>query len=221
MAIKKNKRPSFILEMDECNDLLQLIKDKYENEEDIINVHIKDVSLSEKQLNCLTFENVILENCSLKNCSMKKTSFQNVIFKSCDFSNCDFSDNWFNTCDFINTKAVGTSFADSKLTFMHFENSNFKYANFTKSNFDNCEIIGSDMTETFFAQSKFKMLSLANSKFIGTEFFKTSLNDIDFSTCELQGIRVSETAEELRGAIVNTYQAADLAKLLGIVIKED
>ncbi|MEG2596733.1 MAG: pentapeptide repeat-containing protein, partial [Ruthenibacterium sp.] len=62
-------------------------------------------------------------------------------------------------------------------------------------------------------------LSLSESKFAGAEFFHTSLKDIDFTTCVLDAISVSDGAKELNGAIVNIHQAADLSALLGLIIK--
>lgn len=62
---------------------------------------------------------------------------------------------------------------------------------------------------------------LYHSKFIRTEFFNTSLSKIDFSNCEVESICVSAKGKELEGVIVNIFQAAELSKILGIVIKEE
>lgn len=77
------------------------------------------------------------------------------------------------------------------------------------------------MSDAFFATCSLKQMKLDQSQFINTEFFKTPLKDLDFTTCILEGISVSTEGNELKGALVNVYQAAELAKLLGIVIKED
>ena len=50
-------------------------------------------------------------------------------------------------------------------------------------------------------------------------FFRTPLSGIDFSRCTLEGIQAA--GQELRGMIVSERQAAGLARLLGIVIRED
>ena len=67
----------------------------------------------------------------------------------------------------------------------------------------------------FFATCSLKQMKLDQSQFINTEFFKTPLKDLDFTTCILEGISVSTEGNELKGALVNVYQAAELAKLLG------
>ncbi|MEA1883559.1 MAG: pentapeptide repeat-containing protein, partial [Thermotogota bacterium] len=59
------------------------------------------------------------------------------------------------------------------------------------------------------------------TNFQGAEFLHTSLKGIDFTTCRIDGIRVSNKYQELTGMIVNTYQAAELSKLMGIIVREE
>ena len=52
---------------------------------------------------------------------------------------------------------------------------------------------------------------------IGIQLYKTNLQGIDFSTCDITGIVV--LPQDLRGMIVDEYQAMELSKLLGIIVK--
>ena len=52
-------------------------------------------------------------------------------------------------------------------------------------------------------------------------FFKTSLSDIDFSSCRIDGILVSENLNELKGASINAAQAVDIIKYIGIKINDE
>ena len=47
--------------------------------------------------------------------------------------------------------------------------------------------------------------------------FRTNLKGIDFSTSNIDGIIIDK--EDLKGLIVNQFQAVELSKLLGIVVK--
>ena len=47
--------------------------------------------------------------------------------------------------------------------------------------------------------------------------YRTNLKDIDFTTCDITGLVVMP--QDLNGAIVDEYQAVELSKLLGIVVK--
>ena len=54
-----------------------------------------------------------------------------------------------------------------------------------------------------------------------TTFFRTSLSGVDLSACDISGLRVSSDLRELRGAVIDPDQAAELMGLLGIKIKEE
>jgi len=51
----------------------------------------------------------------------------------------------------------------------------------------------------------------------GAQFFKTSLKGIDLSTCKIE--RVAVSIEDIKGAIIDQFQAIDLLYLLGVKIK--
>lgn len=64
-----------------------------------------------------------------------------------------------------------------------------------------------------------KVFKTSGSKYLSTSFFRTPLGGVDFSTCLVSGLRVSDTFRELRNAVFSADQAVELAMLLGIRIK--
>ena len=76
-----------------------------------------------------------------------------------------------------------------------------------------------DLSEAFLAQCRHKGLVFRECTLMGTSFFGTLLYGLDFTRSRMEGIVVSDTGKELRGAIVNVSQAADLARVLGLVIR--
>jgi hypothetical protein len=56
--------------------------------------------------------------------------------------------------------------------------------------------------------------------FNGSDFSYSPLKGLDFSTCGFSAIQVSESATELKGVVLDLYQAAELSRLLGVIIKE-
>ena len=68
-----------------------------------------------------------------------------------------------------------------------------------------------DFTEAEFDTCRFVNLWVDNVCFV-SEFFRTSLKDIDFSTCDIEEISISDTMEELKGVKVHLAQAVSLAK---------
>ena len=68
-----------------------------------------------------------------------------------------------------------------------------------------------------FQENKLKNIVLKNANLTQAQFFKSSLNGIDFSDSLIDGIVVS--IEDLKGAIINEFQAVDLIGLIGVKIK--
>ena len=57
-------------------------------------------------------------------------------------------------------------------------------------------------------------------RFAGTSFFRASLNGVDLSSCRLADIVLSDTMEELRGCSMDLFQAAGIARRLGVNVKD-
>ena len=66
-------------------------------------------------------------------------------------------------------------------------------------------------------ESNFDDVRFEYSNLIGSQLFKTNLGGIDFTTCDITGIGVG--SQDLNGIIVDEYQAIELSRLLGIIIK--
>ena len=64
---------------------------------------------------------------------------------------------------------------------------------------------------------KLKDINFKQADLTQAQFFKTSLNNMDLSDCIIEGIAVS--IQDIKGAIINQFQALDLLYLLGVKIK--
>ena len=97
---------------------------------------------------------------------------------------------------------------------------NFQYVNFDHSVFNYIQAKECDFGRSTLSACTFKEFSVKDSRFVDTNLFQTRLRGMDFTQCELAGITVSDTNTELEGAIVTSWQAVELARLLKVVIKE-
>ena len=99
---------------------------------------------------------------------------------------------------FVNLSGKVTWTDDANLNVVEFNGCNLQDFNLTESkvdiNFEKC-----DLTRSY--------------------FYKTSLKGVDFSTCNINDIIIP--SELLKGIKVNALQAAELAKLLGLIIVDD
>lgn len=115
---------------------------------------------------------------------------------------------------------MGTSFAESRFKKSAFENCNVRYANFDRAALRGCKVSDGNFANTVFTECILKDMTLSDTDFSQASFFQTPLRGLDLTTCRIDGIALSESSEEIRGAIVSTLQALMLASRLGIVIKE-
>lgn len=102
---------------------------------------------------------------------------------------------------------------------MNIKQSKFDYANFTQAFWENTVIEDTSFVSAFISETKLKGIVLERNKFDSTDFFKTSLKGMDFTSCELQGILLSEDMREIKGAKMNIFQAAEIARMIGIIIE--
>lgn len=201
-----------------ANDVFYLLQD---TEDEIGQVVIKDVRLQGQHFDSRYFHQVVFDHCSLIACVFEKCDFVDVIFQSCDLSNCNFRNGYFNRCRVVDTKAIGLNADNANLQSVRWDNCNLNYANFHFAKFAGVFLSCCNLQDAVLSECRWKQVAFTQTRLIGTNFFKTPLQGIDFTENELAGILLSDTQMELKGAIVRPDQAVDLAKRLGVIVKED
>jgi uncharacterized protein YjbI with pentapeptide repeats len=176
---------------------------------------IKDMDFSKVEIKSSVFKDCIFHNCYFEN-----GSFVDVIFQSCDFSNSNFSGAYFERCQFISCKCVGVNMCNTVIKQTTIEQSKFQYSLFDKTRITAVLFDHTDLTEVSMAESKLKKFEAVGSIFRKNNFFKTMLEAIDFTENEFSMPTVSSPPIELKGVVVNLFQAADLIGMWGVVIKQ-
>ena len=158
------------------------------------------------------FENVCIEQ-----------NLDNVTIDGCKFSKCQFENVHFNQCSlsrvhFISCRISGMEFSQSLVQDTLFQLCKGHYCDFGGSTFKDCMFDINDLTGSGFVQCDFKKTSFDKCILNSTEWFNTKLKELDFSSCEIENIAVS--SDKLTGVVVNSSQALEFVKLLGIVVKD-
>ncbi len=162
---------------------------------------------------------VVFDSCRFSQTSFHKSSLCDVIFNSCDLSNCDFTGSYFNRCAFYDCKGVGTLFCDSVFYNTSFEGCNIGFSNFTLCKLDRVLFSECKMCDATLSQIKLKNTEFSQSNMQNTAFFETVLCGVDLTSNNIEGITVSESLRELRGAVLSAEQACMIARMLGICIE--
>jgi len=215
------QKPSIANKLDPVDDLRLYILENQSAEADFLQKHIQGVCLQDFDLSGICFDQVVFENCRLTGCSFCRTHLADVIFKSCDLSNSDFSDSSFDSCELSSVKGLGANFSESYIQNVTMRDCNLKYTNFNSAQLHKVSMSECDLSESFISSCKLKSVFFHEVLFIKATFFKTPLKGLDFTSCQLDGIVLSSEGTELKGILVTYSQAAELARLLGIIIKNE
>lgn len=214
------KEPIIPQELLSVKDAQSVLEESAEQEYEIINRLFENIFLTKIHAAHIEVKQTVFRGCRFTGCDFSEASFINVQFVDCDFSNSNFSDAYFKCCSFRKCKAVGADFYGSRINHVTFSECNFMGTGFDAAYMSFVKMENMDFTEAGFSKCRFANFWADNVCFCKVNFFKTSLKDIDFSTCDIEEIVLSDTMEELKGAKVHLAQAVALAKRLGIVVKE-
>lgn len=198
-------------------DISDAVARYYEEEKDIKGLRITGAALN-GNFSRIGFTKVIFDHCRLSGSDFSNCDFIDVSFESCDLSGCRFREGFFQRVSFHQVKAVGTGFGEAVFKNLTIKESNLSYASFAKSKFERANI-SAELQDASFAECRLKSFEFENSDLTRADFFKTSLKGLDLRSCRIDGIVLSDSLSELRGAVVDMYQAAALALKLGIEIK--
>ncbi len=199
---------------------IELIRAKQLEEERIQAKVFRNLLCEEEDFSHTLFRGVKFENCRFWNCSFERAEFTDIVFQTSDVSGCNFSDSFINRTSFRSCKGIGSKFTGTVIKNLHITECNLNYANFDSSRFENVKIERTKLESSNLTQCRLKQVVWREVSLVNASFFHTALCNMDFSDSVIHGLSLSDDNRELQGAVVDLYQAAELAKRLGIVIKE-
>lgn len=200
-------------------DLVSAVRQFRDGDEDEISDVVISGDFSGLDCSGLSFHRVIFLDCSFRGGDFSRASFIDGIVWNSDFSNGVFAESFWASSCFCVSKGIGADFTGSRMRSVRFAGCNLQYGNFTKCRLPGVVIGDSDFSEAIFSETELGGAILDEVKLNRTTFVKTSLGGINLTRCAIANPRFSDHAPELRRAIVNPAQAAELAKLLGVVIE--
>ena len=162
----------------------------------------------------------VFENCRFDHCTFYKSNFIDLQFSHCDLSNSNFTESYFNRCRYDDVKAIGANFSQITANHLFFAACNLKYVNFDESKLSFIHFGQTTLEQGNLQSCKLKSVAFDECTLNGVNCFKTTLKGLDLTTCLIDGLSVSDDFRELKGVKVNALQAVELAKLLGVVVKQ-
>ena len=159
-------------------------------------------------------------DCLFQGCSFTGALFVDIAFEGCDFSNSTFDSAAFTRCTFKDCKFAGASFTEALWEHVVVEGCTFAYGAFNRCRWKVIRACTCDFSSADMSEMELRAITLDDDRFTGTSFFRTKLTGLDLTSCQLKGLIVLDTMGEVFGAKLSLYQAAALARHLGIIIEE-
>lgn len=195
-----------------------LLRDEYGDPASITGAEIC-VSAVGCDLSKLELSGCLVRNCRFSGADMFGASFTDTVFEQCDFSNCVLRDAYFSRCEFLGCKLTGADPAGVVMKHTAFRDCMLRLANFSGMNADTAVFEGCDLSDAVFRECKLRRFEMSNCSLRGAVVFKTPLYGMDLTTCEIEGISVSESKSELCGAKISFIQAPVIARMLGMEVE--
>jgi len=167
----------------------------------------------------LIFSGVTFMRCRFPEADLSGCEFSGCTFISCDFSGARLGDTYFSRCTLRSVKAVGTHFTRAILRDVTIHGCVMTLANFSGAKWDHVTAEQSQFGEASLAEIQMRGAAITECDLRRAEIFRTSLKGMDLRDCQLDGIALSESMWELRGATVDETQAAALVRRMGVIVR--
>lgn len=162
-------------------------------------IHFQGVSLDHSQMYMPKLTDIRLIECSLAN-----TNCERMIVHRAEFGGCRL----------VGLNVTEGHFQDVQFRECDLQLARFRFCSFKSVIFDRCNLKEANFQGADLRGLRFKKCDLSNA-----EMSQTKLHGTDFRTTVIEGLRIGP--EEVVGAVVDHFQAAYLASLLGLIIKSE
>ncbi|MDX9990838.1 MAG: pentapeptide repeat-containing protein [Anaerolineales bacterium] len=175
-------------------------------------------NLANSKASYLLFEQILFRRVTLGPSQHTKPRFVDCQLEASDLSGIDWEKARFRRVEFLGCRLMGAQLLDAEFEDVTFKDCNlesavFSSAKFSAACFENCLLPDVSFESTDLCGVVFDNCDLAQA-----DLRQARLNGTDFRSSRLGGIQVG--AQELKGAIVDSTQAVQIASLIGLVVRE-
>lgn len=198
----------------------RLVQESLEEDTPLAGLLVRDQDLSGAEFRGLEFRSVTFSRCRFPGCDWSGASFTDVAFHTCDLSGGRFDGSWWLRAALTDCRGLGTRFFRSRMRQSQFRDCRLSEAHFggaklRETVFSGCELTGAILSECSFRRVGFDRCDLTRVSFV-----HSPLKGMDLTTSLIDALVLSEGGGELQGAVVDLWQAAGLARRLGVIVKE-
>ena len=187
------------------------------DEGDLPGYVLEGIDFSREDVRGWDFRECVLRKCTLADADLRGCSFIDVIFDHCDLSGCQMENAVFQRVRFDTCRMTGADMPHMVMRNVSFDDCKADYLNLFSGKVNLARMAGCNLSESVWDSVQWQHMEWDGCDLTRATVHFTSLKGLDLRTCKLDGLLVDIPA--LRGAVVTPLQAAELAKLLGLVVK--
>jgi uncharacterized protein YjbI with pentapeptide repeats len=164
------------------------------------------------------FEQMLFHRVVLGPSRHKKPRFVDCRLETSDLSRIEWEGARFRRVEFIGCRMIGSHLMDSEMEDVTLKECNLERAIFLSAGFKAVRFIHCVLREASFEKADLSGVVFDDCDLTDADLRQSKLNRTDFRGSMLGGIQVG--TQELKGAIVESAQAIQMAGLIGLIVRE-
>ena len=167
----------------------------------------------------LVLQQVEFQNINLDDSLLYAPRLTDVRLNECSLANTNCERMIAHRMEVFGCRLIGLNVTEGHFQDVYFREDDiqltrFRFCTFKSVVFEGCNLKGANFQGADLSGVRFKQCDLSNA-----EMSQAKLTGTDFRTSRIEGLRVGP--QEVMGAVVDHFQAAYMASLLGLVIKNE
>ena len=174
-------------------------------------------NLKEFQASDFLVEQAFVAGTDFSNSKCTALELIEVLCRNCNAANVDWSGARMTDTEFHRTRLTGCNLSGTNLRNVLFYRCKLDLSLFHDSQLTGCRFQECDLREADFQNTTLKRVIFRDCDLRNTRYPSTSLSGIDLRGSQLAGMHAD--TNELQGALVDPFQVADIASMLGLVVE--
>ena len=174
-------------------------------------------NLKEFQASDFLVEQAFVAGTDFSNSKWTALELIEVLCRNCNAANVDWSGARMTETEFHRTRLTGCNLSGTNLRNVLFYRCKLDLSLFHDSQLTGCRFQECDLREADFQNTTLKRVIFRDCDLRNTRYPSTSLSGIDLRGSQLAGMDAD--TNELQGALVDPFQVADIASMLGLVVE--
>lgn len=166
----------------------------------------------------LALHGCLFDHVRFVDCRLPMAQLFDVRFVHCDLSLLDLWSAGLNRVEFIACKLQGANLSEAMLRNLLVSETAARFLNLVRARFNSVRFSRSDFRSSLFSDGRQTEMSVEACDFTECDFSRFRSNGVDWRDSTLDGI--SAGFADFRGARVTVWQAAELARLAGLIVED-